>query len=277
MFGTLPYLQLGPWDLGIVTIHAFGVFVATGVLLAEHLATRRAEAIGIDRKVMSSALGHLLLAGFIGGHMLGILFYEPQKIIEDPLSLLRIWESLASYAGLIGALIGLAIFALRNPDQSIARIADAAAFALPVGWMFGRVGCAFAHDHPGHLTTFFLGVDFGVHAPGGIRHDLGLEEALWWVVIVALFFGVNRLWPKLRFRRGFYPALLCVSYAPVRFFLEFLRVGPDQGGDVRYLGLTPAQYASLIAFAFGIYLFTRARQVPAPEKSAPVPSESLTA
>jgi phosphatidylglycerol:prolipoprotein diacylglycerol transferase len=247
----LPYFQLGPWDLGIVTIHAFGVFVCIGVILAEKLAVRRAETIGVDPAIMSRALGYLLIAGFIGGHVFGLLFYDPGKILSDPLSLLRVWELQSSYSGILGALIGLAIFSYRHREQSIWRIADAAAFALPVGWFFGRVGCAFAHDHPGYHSDFFLAVAY----PDGPRHDLGLYEAFWWIAIIALFFLLDRIKPELRARYGFYPGLLALVYAPVRFALELLRTA-----DVRYFGLTPAQYTSIAALALGIFLLTTRRR-----------------
>ena len=41
--------------------------------------------------------------------------------------------------------------------------------------------------------------------------------------------------------------------------LDFLRVGPDEGGDERYLGLTPAQWACFAFFLAGVWLFTRLR------------------
>src|SRR5688500_2809283 len=219
MLGVLPYFQLGPWDLGIVTIHAFGVFVCIGVTLSEKLAVKPAVKLGVVPAIMSRALGYLLICGFVGGHVFGLLFYDPGKIIEDPLSILRVWELQASYSGILGALIGLAIFSYRHPQQSIWRIADAAAFALPVGWFFGRVGCAFAHDHPGHRSDFFLAVQY----PDGPRHDLGLYEAFWWIAIIGIFFAIDRAKPELKNRLGFYPGLLCLVYAPIRFSLEFLR------------------------------------------------------
>jgi prolipoprotein diacylglyceryltransferase len=38
-----------------------------------------------------------------------------------------------------------------------------------------------------------------------------------------------------------------VCYAPGRFLLDYLRTQ-----DVRYLGLTPGQYGSVVLFLFGI-------------------------
>ena len=29
---------------------------------------------------------------------------------------------------------------------------DSVAYGMPVGWLFGRLGCFVVHDHPGHIT-----------------------------------------------------------------------------------------------------------------------------
>jgi phosphatidylglycerol:prolipoprotein diacylglycerol transferase len=107
------------------------------------------------------------------------------------------------------------------------------------------------HDHPGKVTSFFLAVDdyrFGA-PPYQPRHDLGLYEVLYSLVIIGLF-----VWLERRKRRpvGFYCALLPIAYAPVRFFLDFLRATPLEGGDVRYAGLTPAQWASILMVGIGV-------------------------
>ena len=46
--------------------------------------------------------------------------------------------------------------------------------------------------------------------------------------------------------------LLPLVYAPVRFFLDFLRAAPLEGGDVRYAGLTPAQWSSVAMVGVGL-------------------------
>ena len=51
---------------------------------------------------------------------------------------------------------------------------------------------------------------------------------------------------------GFYCVLLPLVYAPVRFFLDFLRATPLEGGDVRYAGLTPAQWSSIAMVCVGL-------------------------
>jgi len=63
---------------------------------------------------------------------------------------------------------------------------------------------------------------------------------------------------------GFYTGWMCVAYAPVRFVLDFMRVGESEpgvggGGDPRYAGLTPAQWACFGLLAMGIYFLRKAK------------------
>jgi phosphatidylglycerol:prolipoprotein diacylglycerol transferase len=136
--------------------------------------------------------------------------------------------------------------------------ADVIMFAFPFAWIFGRAGCAIVHDHIGRPTTFPLAVNFDAMLEGlGVRHDLGLYECLWAMVISAVFFAVrNRAWPA-----GSFLVVWSVLYAPVRFGLDFLRRTDEIPGfptaDVRWAGLTPAQWGSLAMLAGGLFLAAR--------------------
>ena len=50
-------------------------------------------------------------------------------------------------------------------------------------------------------------------------------------------------------------ALVGLLYAPVRFLLDFLRFNPDF--DPRYVGLTFAQWVSILAFGAAVALLIR--------------------
>ncbi len=112
----------------------------------------------------------------------------------------------------------------------------------------------------GRLTSFPLAVRF----PGGARHDLGLDEALF---VLLLFIALKILDRKPRFH-GFFTGVTIVAYAPVRFFLDSLRATDletlGRRSDVRFLGLTPAQYGAIALLALGAgilaYRRTKGRQ-----------------
>src|SRR5262249_35799694 len=55
-------------------------------------------------------------------------------------------------------------------------------------------------------------------------------------------------------------AVLALLYAPVRFFLDFLRQTDLPGADARYLGLTVAQYGCIVLAGIGIALLVRDRR-----------------
>src|SRR5262249_40581196 len=133
---------------------------------------------------------------------------------------------LSSFGGFMGALGGLFYWARRN-RQPVMPYADSLAFGLAPGWMFGRFGCFSAPDHPGRRTDFFLAVRY----PGGARHDLGLDEALWALGITLVFLWLARKDRPL----GIYVTLLSLAYAPVRFAFDFLRATDTPGADPRYL------------------------------------------
>jgi phosphatidylglycerol:prolipoprotein diacylglycerol transferase len=239
------------------SIKPFGALVATGVYVGAVLATRLAKRLGLHDRVMTSFSAWVVVVGFLGGHMLDVIFYYPGQVLRDPLSLLRVWEGLSSFGGFSGAIIGGFLWKWRY-KADILPYADVIASAFPVGWVFGRTGCSIAHDHPGLASDAW----FAVQYPDGGRFDLGLYEMLLTIPLALAF-----LWLRKKPRPwGFYLGAMMIAYAPVRFALDFLRVAEpiaESGGlvagvDPRYGGLTPAQWACFGMLSLGVYFFARA-------------------
>jgi len=80
--------------------------------------------------------------------------------------------------------------------------------------------------------------------------NLGLIEFLYLVPVNALILFLA-FRSKKRVNAGFLIVLTGMLYAPVRFFLDFLR--PEET-DPRHLGLTFAQWASFLAFGAAAYV-----------------------
>jgi len=259
----IPYFQQPKLHLGPITIHAFGVLVASGILLAFRLIRRRAPKIGLDPVLAERLAMRMVVIGFIAAHVVDRLAYFPRDVLARPWSLLFIWESISSFGGFLGATLVALWFVRSQPDRSLGwRYLDLIAWVFPVAWFLGRSGCAVAYDHPGYETSFFLAQRYSDHV---VRHNLGLYEALCTIPLVVAFQWLARGRPR---PPGYFVGLLALVYAPIRFLLDTLRFD-----DVRYFGFTPAQYGSVLLAAVGftiLYRISRGR-VPKP------PSSSATA
>ncbi|MEM9728266.1 MAG: prolipoprotein diacylglyceryl transferase family protein [Myxococcota bacterium] len=187
------------------------------------------------------------------------LFYQPgvfDAVLESPLSIFRIRLGLSMVGGVIGGFVGAGVWKL-IAGGSILETGDAFAFGGPFGWCIGRIGCFVTHCHPGRVSDFPLAVaDYQVGEPPWLpRHDLGLYGAIVLIMIAILF-----LWLAETPRKpGFYFALLGLVFPPARFLLDFLRAPASEGGDLRYAGLTPAQYVMVAFFVAGLWAMRRVR------------------
>jgi phosphatidylglycerol:prolipoprotein diacylglycerol transferase len=246
----IPYVNIDlpsiPFPIiGKLTIHAFGILVAIGILVGMRLTHKRARELGLVDEMVDSMITFVLILGFIFAHLFDVFAYQTFGGHPSLWDILNPIAGLSSFGGFIGAISGLFIWCWRH-RQPVMPYADSLAFGLATGWMFGRLGCFTAHDHPGLHTQFFLAVRY----PDGPRHDLGLYEAFW-AAAMALWFA----WLRRRRRPlGTYVTLLTLCYAPVRFAFDFLRAQDVPGPDPRYSGLTPAQWGCMVVVVVGVAL-----------------------
>lgn len=284
----IPYIHVPDLKLGPLTLHPFGLLVATGVIIGTWLATKRARERGLDLDKLNSFITWMLVAGFLGGHMLDQIFYHPQEVVKRPWSIFLLWEGLSSFGGFVGGLIGVVLWRyfeavpiVRTPLLTISKFkrrpqpmpimpfCDLILSVFPVAWIFGRSGCSVVHDHQGMKAPagHFLAVAFGPADPAQTIHlgpielrygstphfDLGLLEMMFTVVLAAL---VALTWRR-KLATGSYIAVVALAYAPVRFAMDFLRVRGIENADPRYGSFTPAQWACIALFVFGLVMVRR--------------------
>jgi len=261
-------------------IHGFGIMVALAFIVGSNMAMKKAARDGLDPELINRLVGWLVVAVFIGGHLGDIILYQPQHYLDNPIDILKVWSGLSSFGGFVGCL-GVTIWFFWNEGKKRIRenkhrekaglalyppirywdYAEACAYGWAFGWILARTGCFMAHDHPGLVTSFWLGARGICEAyPGDVHvacHDLGLYEALW-AIPVSIFFWFSDKRPRFS---GYFEGWWCLLYGGARMFYDGLRTH-----DVRWLagtlgtdGVTPGQVMSSLMMLLGIYLLVSRR------------------
>lgn len=247
----IPFFEPVSFPIGPITIHLFGIFVATGILVGARWTQIRGAQLGLPKDDVSSMITSTLVVGFIVAHLFDVIAYMPRERWTFT-TFINPFEGISSYGGFMGALMGLFGWC-RWHKRPVMPYADSLGYGLSIGWMFGRLGCFSAHDHIGRLTDSWLAITFPENHPrfpSGRRFDLGLDEALWAAGVALTFYILARKRRPL----GIYVALLTTFYGPFRFFLDGLRAVDIREPDARYFGYTPAQYGAAATTLVGIGL-----------------------
>jgi len=284
----LPYFHFGALDLGI-PIQGFGMIVAVGVMVGATPLRRYAEWHGVSDEHIRGLLTWVMVSGFLGAHEFDVLAYQWDRlgdaVVVPPAGwwflpaglwpsnwplVLRIWDGISSFGGFIGGGIGFAIYVWwkRLP---VALFSDITIVGLLPAFSIGRIACTVVSDHIGAAVDpgawySFLAMDYprklnlshlAETYPGTTEFirawNLGLLEFLYLVPVNAIIFYLA-FRPSKRSPAGFLTVLTGVLYAPVRFFLDFLR---PEDTDPRYAGLTFAQWSAIAAFCLALYAARR--------------------
>jgi len=204
---------------------------------------------------------------------------------RDCLRALKFWYGgLTFYGGLaLAALVGIVY--IKRRGQPLWEVGDLAGFAIPLGLVFGRVGCFLAGCCFGTTCAAPPGLAFPKGSPAWKLHvDQGLiaksaaeslpvhptqlyEAAACLLIFLWLYFFVR---PRKRFSGQLF-FLFCMAYAVARFAIEFLRA--DQRGEI--LGMSTSQTLGIPLFLFGLvmYIVYRRKGIDTTGLEAPVETQ----
>ncbi len=225
----------------------FGGLVIGAVFLGCELAYWRGKRMGLNTRYVVDASLWAILGGFALSHLVMVAVYHPDLLVKNPMSLFMVWGGMSSFGGFFGGIAGIYIY-LKRKQVPMLPYCEAIMFGFVPVWILGRLGCTITFDHPGIRTNFFLGM---ADSAGVVRHNLGFYEMLWTVVITVILYSLRNYRPF----PGFHSVLVIFLYAPVRFYLDTLRVA-----DPLYFGMTPGQYFSIALFLLGAILLFRGLQ-----------------
>ncbi len=255
----IPYFNFEIINIGPLAIHVWGLFVGLGITVAILLAYRLAVKQKLSQELILDSVLWMLIGALIFARIFHVVAYEPAYYLVNPLDIIKFWRGGASSTGgFLGAFFGLYFFIKRQHLnwRDLLPYFDILALSLWLGWGIGRIGCFLTHQHPGRLTDFFLAVGY----PGGSRFDLGLFESLTGFGLFIIYLLLFKYLTKKQ--SGLVVWYSFISYAVIRFFLDFLRASPQDfiGGDVRYFWFTPAQWG-IIVIAVSVIIVIRIRHL----------------
>jgi phosphatidylglycerol:prolipoprotein diacylglycerol transferase len=255
----LPYPEIDPVALAIgpIKVHWYGLTYLGGLAFAWWLAVRRSARADaplsrsqVDDMVFYSAMGVVL-----GGRFGYVLFYGGDRLLEDPLWAIRVWEGgMSFHGGMLGVIFANWLYARRH-SINYAALLDFVAPLVPIGLGLGRLGNFIGQELWGRASDVPWAMVFPRDPEQLPRHpsqlyQFALEGMLLFVLL--LWFS-SRPRPKLAVG-----GMFMLGYGCLRFFVEFFRE-PDSHIGFDLLGwMTRGQLLCIPMILFGLYLLYNA-------------------
>lgn len=247
-----------------VLFHVFGIpieaFWATVFLgFAASLLVVRAELIrlGHDAGAAYDLILWAYVGGFVGARLL-LVVTAWDDFQRDPFEHLFSGSGWVWQGGVLGGAVAVA-WKARRLGLPLGEVADFSGLALAIGQAVGRLGCQLSGDGDYGVPT---DLPWGMSYPNGVVptldrvHPTPIYEMVGCLLIFA--------WLWRRRARPHVPGALFGQYliasGALRLAVEFVRRNPAVG-----LGLTLAQWVSLVSIAIGVALLRRRASLPVAE------------
>ncbi len=226
-----------------------------GILVGIGLTLYLAKSAGISEESVLTAAFYIVIFGLIGARLVHVLdnlgYYG-----DNPSEIFAFWEGgLAWYGGLVGGLLGGAVYA-RMAKLSLARLGDTVAPGGILGLAIGRIGCTINGDVCGKPTSLPWGITYTNPNSYPVSWGLGgipLHPVTIYEIIMLLIIFVLLVWLRGRLKPdGSIILLMIAMYSFGRFFLSWLRAPK---AEAAILGpLHEAHIISLVLFVAAVAL-----------------------
>jgi prolipoprotein diacylglyceryl transferase len=225
---SIPSPGSGDIAIGPLSLHAYGLMLALGVLAAAKIAEIRWKRWGNDPRAITQIAVPVVIAGVIGARIYHL--FTGYKWDEDGLAgAFKIWEGgLSIWGAVAGGLIGVVVMA-RIKHLDTLMLMDAIAPGLAVAQAIGRFGNWFNQELYGKPTDLPWGLEIDPsHRPDAYPaketfHPTFLYESIWCLLVAGAIVYAEK---RFTLRRGQSFALYVALYTFGRIFFEWLRVDP---------------------------------------------------
>jgi prolipoprotein diacylglyceryl transferase len=230
MPASIPSPSNGTIDVGPLPLHAYGLLLAIGVIVATRIAETRWVKRGYDRDEFSALVVWVVIGGVVGARVYHLFTgYDWDR--GGIAGTVKIWEGgLSIWGVLAGGVIALVVLA-RVKHLELLVLMDCCAPGVLAAQVIGRWGNWFNQELYGKPTDLPWGLEIDpAHRPTQYLteetfHPTFLYESIYCALILALILLAER---RFRFRKGQTVALYLSLYTLGRFFFEQLRVDPSQ-------------------------------------------------
>lgn len=251
MFPTL--IKIGNFEITTFGLMMFLAFIGAGWILA-----RQFRRYGISEELASSMVVAAAFGGIIGAKIYYAILFKDWRLLFERAGL--VW-----YGGLIGGFLACSWLVWRHRADYLT-VADAAAPALSIGYVLGRLGCFLVGDDYGRPTDAWYGIafpkgappttahslrEFGVNVDPSIPPDTVLRvhpTQLYEAGAALIMFGVLMWLNRRPHRRGLSWSLFLIMLGIERFLVEIVRAKDDRF----FGGITVAQVISAVLVVAGL-------------------------
>jgi len=168
------------FDLGPMTIHFYGLIIATGLMLAVLYCCRRSAQFGLKEDDVLDGVLWITPFAIICARAYYVAFsWEDYR--DNLFSVIEIWKGgIAIYGGVLGAVVGMAVFC-RIKKLKLATVLDLILLGFLIGQSMGRWGNFFNREAFGAPTEVFSRMGLFNTKTGAWEyyHPTFLYESLW--------------------------------------------------------------------------------------------------
>jgi len=251
------------FDLGIFKVHWYGIMYVLALVTGYYAAVKFAEKEGIERKIIDEYFIWVEIGIILGARIGYFIFYVP----DNSYYLTHPWQMFnpfidGKFVGIRGmsyhgAVIGFTIATLlywKIKKINMWKVLDVVALAVPLGYVFGRLGNFLNQELYGRITD----VLWGIYVNGVLRHPSQLYEAFFeGVVIFIILYIYYKKWRK---NDGELIALYVILYGMFRSLCELWREPDAQLGFI-FMHFTMGEILSFFMIIFGMFLYIKRRKI----------------
>jgi len=236
-------------------VHWYGIMYAIALLSAIYIAhwIIKKDNLNISKENLDSYIWWVEIGVILGARLGYILFYDPNTsyYLTHPWQIFNPFGTDGSFVGISGmsyhgALAGFIIASFlwcRKNKISFWFMSDIAALAVPLAYIFGRIGNFINQELVGRATD----VSWGIYVNGVLRHPSALYEAFLEGFVVFVILYAVRTKKKFDGQLGLLYVLL---YSIMRIIAELFRQPDVQLGFL--LGTSWLTMGILISGTFAV-------------------------